>query len=468
MPLPSWGISVSHTRATKKARATDQLNFGATVWIGGHSPLDVEGFRSGGSPTMKAYQYFWRNGRVIGRARVETMGFAGYNHWHFEQFAQYRLLTSAKTLVVRSHKEGFCIAPTDPVDLVLPGATWQPSSIGLNGQCGDPSALWVTEMLPVGWGDTYFQSVPGESFNITAVPDGTYYIEVIANPLRLLYETDTGNDVSLRKVVLGGTPGHRTVRVPAFHGIDPESGPGGGSRSSATRRPCRASAPSGRPLNRHGQGLKAPQRERRPSDRRSGQLEMAEAGQQRGERHLAFQPGQRRAEAVVDAAAEGHMAVGVTGDVEAARIGEGRRVTVRRSEHQHDLIAGPDPPTGQVEVLGGNPLGDLDRAVEPEQLVDGTGDQLGRAPQQLKLARSAQQGEDAVADEVHSRLVPGDQEKHREVDDLRRRDAITVSLHGEQAGQQVVARRPAPVGEQVIQVSGQSLLSLGDGRVDLR
>jgi hypothetical protein len=31
------------------------------------------------------------------------------------------------------------------------------------------------------------------------------------------------NDVSLRRVILGGKPGHRTVRVPAWHGIDPEN-----------------------------------------------------------------------------------------------------------------------------------------------------------------------------------------------------------------------------------------------------
>ena len=54
------------------------------------------------------------------------------------------------------------------------------------------------------------------------MPNGTYYIEVTANPEMVLYETNTSNDVSLRKVILGGTPGHRTVKVPAFHGIDPE------------------------------------------------------------------------------------------------------------------------------------------------------------------------------------------------------------------------------------------------------
>ena len=85
--------------------------------------------------------------------------------------------------------------------------------MGLQGQCGSPTALWVAEELPLGWGDTYFQSVAGQSFDITRVPDGTYYIRVTANPERVLYETSTRNDVSLRKVILGGTPGHRTVTV---------------------------------------------------------------------------------------------------------------------------------------------------------------------------------------------------------------------------------------------------------------
>src|SRR5580693_2484485 len=224
VPLPSWGIRVAHVKKTKTQRASDQLNFGATVWVG-NAPLDVEGFRSHGSPVMKAYQYFWQDIHIIGRLRAGTMGFdskKGHNHWHFEQFAQYRLLNSDKSLAVRSHEVGFCIAPTVPVDLAEPAAVWQPSFLGFGGQCGSPTALWVQEMMPVGWGDTYFQSVAGQSFDLTGLRNGTYYIEVVANPEKVLHETDTANDVSLRKVVLGGKPGHRTVRVPAYDGIDPE------------------------------------------------------------------------------------------------------------------------------------------------------------------------------------------------------------------------------------------------------
>jgi hypothetical protein len=221
VPLPSWGISTAHTKS-----GLDLLDFGATVWVGGNGPLDVEGFRSQGSPIMKAYQYFYRDGRPIGRIRAGTMGFdnaKGHHHWHFEQFARYTLLNAAKKLAVASHKVGFCIGPSDPVDLVAPHAVWQPPVLGLLGQCGQPTALWVREMMPVGWGDTYVQSIAGQSFDITKVPNGTYYIEITANPLGVLHETSTGNDVSLRKVILGGTPGHRTVKVPAWHGIDPES-----------------------------------------------------------------------------------------------------------------------------------------------------------------------------------------------------------------------------------------------------
>ena len=181
MALPAWQISASHSSKG------DFLDFAATVWIGGNGPLDVEGFRSHASPVMKAYQYFWRGGHVIGRARAGTMGFdnrRGHNHWHFEQFARYALVNAAKSLVVRSHKQGFCIAPSDEVDLLLPHAVWQPPFVGLQGECGSPTALWVAEELPVGWGDTYIQSIAGQSFNITHVPNGTYYIEVIASPQR--------------------------------------------------------------------------------------------------------------------------------------------------------------------------------------------------------------------------------------------------------------------------------------------
>src|SRR5262249_21107261 len=144
---------------------------------------------------------------------------------------------------------GFCIAPTDPVNLLLPHAVWQPPFLGFGGfECGSPSALWVAEQLPLGWGDTYFQSLAGQSFDITHVPNGTYYIEVAANPPRGSFEPTARNDPSLGKVIRGGPPGHRTVKVPASHGIDREPYP-------VTPRPRRRRGRAVAPGVSHRRGL---------------------------------------------------------------------------------------------------------------------------------------------------------------------------------------------------------------------
>lgn len=219
IPLPSWGISTNH-QGTR-----DFIDFGATVWDAGQAPMDVEGFRVSGTNTMNAFQYFFRNGKVVGRAPAGTMQFdssPSEQEWHFEQFAAYSLVNKTLTQVVRSRKVGFCLAPTDAIDLMTPGAVLQPYSIGLQGACGYATSLWTRETLPSGWGDTYFQSLPEQSLDITTVPNGIYYIKVQANPLGLIHEVTRRNDVRLREVILGGTPGHRTVTVPAWNGIDPE------------------------------------------------------------------------------------------------------------------------------------------------------------------------------------------------------------------------------------------------------
>ncbi len=221
--LPSWGIGVTHRRGR------DFLDFGSTVWVAGASPLVVEGFRRENSDVMDAFQYFYQDGEPIARAPVGELQFdtrRGHRHWHFKQFAGYSLLDSDKVVRV-SRKESFCLASTDAIDLSLAHAEWTPEQLGLETACGFSESIWVREILPVGWGDTYFQFIPGQSFDISRLPNGTYFIEVTANPTGRLHERNTDNNTRLRRVILGGRPGRRRVRVPAWHGIDTEGGGGG-------------------------------------------------------------------------------------------------------------------------------------------------------------------------------------------------------------------------------------------------
>lgn len=222
--LPAYAIVTSHERGR------DYLQFGADVWDRGPASLVVEGFRAAGEDRMDAYQYFLEDGVVVGRAPVGSFHFDrrdGHQHWHFLQFARYRLLDSSQ-VAIRSRKQSFCLAPTDAIDLTVVGAVWRPDRLGFS-QCGSATSIWIREVLPAGWGDTYYQWVPGQSFNITSLPNGSYWIEVRANPAGALFDVDPSNDVELREVILGGRPGARTVSVPTWHGIDTEMWFGFGS-----------------------------------------------------------------------------------------------------------------------------------------------------------------------------------------------------------------------------------------------
>ncbi len=215
--LPAWDISITDGEDGDVA-GKDYLAFSANVWNAGPAPLVVDGFRKPGAELMDSYQYYYdAKGKQVGYSPAGTMEWdprVGHEHWHFTDFASYQLLSADQTRRVRSGKEAFCLANTDAVDYTVKNANWHPYNTDLSTACGSQNAISVREVLDVGSGDTYTQYRPGQSFDITDLPNGTYYIKVIANPAKRLQETSLKNNVSLRKVILGGTPGARTVKVP--------------------------------------------------------------------------------------------------------------------------------------------------------------------------------------------------------------------------------------------------------------
>ena len=220
--LPAFDIQLNN-RGTA-------VRFAATVWNGGAGPLVVDGFRDGGEDHMDAYQYFYdMAGNETGYQQVGEFHFHGANHqhWHFEDFAQYRLLDADRTLAVKSTKASFCLANTDAVDYTLPNADWQPENTDLSSACGGPEAQGLREVLSNGSGDTYMQYRAGQAFRIGDLPDGVYYIAVEANPDdaengRNLVELDYTNNDSLREIRIGTSQrtGERWVRATQVGIID--------------------------------------------------------------------------------------------------------------------------------------------------------------------------------------------------------------------------------------------------------
>ena len=222
--LPAWGIQVGPGDEGTPEADRDYLAFSATVWNAGPSPLVLDGFRQQGKDLMDAYQYFYdANGKQVGYQNTGTMEWdprEGHTHWHFTDFARYSLLSAKQTEVVRSQKEAFCLAATDSIDYTVKNANWHPSNTDLHTACGNHGSLSVREVLDVGSGDTYAQFRPGQSFDVTDLANGEYYIQVQANPEKRLFESSTTNNIALRKVILGGTLHHRTVKVPPVGLID--------------------------------------------------------------------------------------------------------------------------------------------------------------------------------------------------------------------------------------------------------
>jgi len=215
--LPAYRIRAIHQDDR------DVLTFAANTWNRGPAPLVVEGYRIPGTELMDANQIFYRDGAPVSSAPIGQMLFhrgVGHDHWHFTDFTRYELTNSRKRVVATSGKQSWCVAPTDAIDLNVPGALWQPETTSLASACGTVDAQWLRQVLPVGWGDTYVQTAAGQAIDITELPNGRFYIRVTVNPEQTLHERRTTNNVSYRLVILGGTPGNRTVRVPAHQGVN--------------------------------------------------------------------------------------------------------------------------------------------------------------------------------------------------------------------------------------------------------
>ena len=123
----------------------------------------------------------------------------------------------------------------------------------------------------------------------------------------------------------------------------------------------------------------------------------------------------------MDAAAEADVLGSVlAADVETLRIGKHPRVAVRRAEEQRHLRAAGDGLTRDFHPVLEHPtLEQLERRVPADQLLDGGRGRNRTGDEPSPLFGVAQQREQAVAERVHRRLVPGVQQDDDRRDQLR-------------------------------------------------
>ena len=112
---------------------------------------------------------------------------AEHSHWHFEEFARYRLV-KPKTgrVVAASEKVSFCVRDSIRLGATLPGS---PGFMHY-GECTQDSVTG----LSIGWADYYGSTLPGQELDIRGLPDGRYCLRNQADPGNRLDESDEGNN----------------------------------------------------------------------------------------------------------------------------------------------------------------------------------------------------------------------------------------------------------------------------------
>jgi len=104
-----------------------------------------------------------------------------HGHYHFRNYAEYRLISAADNKTWRSAKAGFCMLDTDPY---LPEMRDSPRNYRNCGFPGYPGFQGIS----AGWSDTYVWKLGGQYFVLDggdgqqAVPEGWYWIQVTVNP----------------------------------------------------------------------------------------------------------------------------------------------------------------------------------------------------------------------------------------------------------------------------------------------
>lgn len=167
------------------------LRFSTTIANFGDGPLELSAVNNPTTGTSDAYQNLYShdlagNWYVAGTSPVGVFEYhPEHNHWHFEDFAQYELRDVApdgsigNTVLATSGKVSFCI-----VDSVQLMTTLEHSAPQTYVSCEQNS----TQGISVGWADLYSWHLPGQSLDVTGLPNGQYWLVSTADPINRLSE----------------------------------------------------------------------------------------------------------------------------------------------------------------------------------------------------------------------------------------------------------------------------------------
>ena len=121
-----------------------------------------------------------------------------HGHYHFNNFAEYRLLNAAGQQVAIGQKVGFCLEDV---------SRWNPAANSRAQYDCDYQGIQA------GWSDIYSRNLPGQWIDITGLPAGTYVLEIRLDTANRIAEASETNNMARAEVVIAASNGSVASRV---------------------------------------------------------------------------------------------------------------------------------------------------------------------------------------------------------------------------------------------------------------
>jgi len=191
-----WTVSANELRLT-----TAMANIGA-------GRLELRGGAVHGNTQDVHQRVYEPNGAYTDLLAGTFTYHSGHGHIHFDGFAEYRLRQvlaggGVGDVVATGGKVSFCLLDVERYNTSGPGSPYF-----LN--CGQ------VQGISVGWADVYDRGLPGQSIDITSVPNGTYWLEVMVDPQNHLLESDESNNTTRIQIAISRSGGGGSIPPAAF------------------------------------------------------------------------------------------------------------------------------------------------------------------------------------------------------------------------------------------------------------
>jgi hypothetical protein len=200
---PSWQLITDCRIFTNDPDTEEQnrttIRFSNGVANIGNGPLELirkdEQVQEDGDKVATAIQRIYQDDGSFREHNVGQFAFHAaehHNHWHYEGFASFELLSEDGKTVVKSKKEAFCLLDALHITRRLGGPD---SPYYLQDVCKETPVSGIS----VGWADIYARNLPGQFIDITDVQSGIYWLKTTSNP-DLLLQTIDGSSFEQAKI----------------------------------------------------------------------------------------------------------------------------------------------------------------------------------------------------------------------------------------------------------------------------